>query len=742
MNYPDELTNTYEIYEKIGEGGGGSVFLARHKRLDKMVVLKRIKTAAMRIQDCRTEVDILKNLRHSNLPQVIDFIESSEGIFTVMDFIPGKSLQKMLDEGHKFSEAEVIEYARQLCEALSYLHSQNPPIIHGDIKPDNIMVTPEGKVCLIDFNISGALDGQGTKVTGYTPGFSSPEQIQAFQIEKEKLIKKREQERMAQQLRQMEGQSSQETVLLDDDKTVLLDASGNISDGAALNLNRTPAAAETVPEKTSFTTGKKKNTEVSVVIDKRSDVFSVGATLYTLLTGKHLNTEKKVSLVIPALSDGLSLVLSKSLEFQAGKRYQDAEEMLTALKNIHKKNKKYRRLILRQELTVLLWVVLLAGSVFSLVEGQRKLKSEREEQYSELVRQMEAGVSDGILSEEFETLFSKAVKLHEDYLDPYYAKALYLYNNDSYEAADAYLETIQTKALTENFATNANLFYLCGDCKFRKEEYEAAKFFFQKALEEGNDSPSLYCDYAISLVYLGQITEAADFLNTKAISKMQEAEVSLVRGEIERLTGNEAAAITCFQTTLKSATDEYALQRAYILASKAYASLGTVEYRREDVNQLSEGVQRLSRDYRLLLQERLIEENIVLGEMTGDKTYYEAAIDVLKKNVEENWANHKTYGNIVVLSQRIGDLLQAEEWAEKMRTAYPQHYTSYLRAAFVELEKQTALPEKERDYGRFVEYFKEAKNRFAKDNTNKTDSELLMLEDTYQQLVDGNWVKE
>ena len=181
MAYLAELTNTYEIYEEIGAGGGGTVYRAVHKRLQKVVVLKKISDSVSGMMNCRTEVDILKNLRHSYLPQVLDFIESSEGIYTVMDYVSGKSLQRMLDEGHHFTEKEVLKYTKQLCEALQYLHSQNPPIIHGDIKPDNVMITPEGNVCLIDFNISGVLENKSAVTYGYTPGFSAPEQVEAFE---------------------------------------------------------------------------------------------------------------------------------------------------------------------------------------------------------------------------------------------------------------------------------------------------------------------------------------------------------------------------------------------------------------------------------------------------------------------------------------------------------------------------------------------------------------------------------
>ena len=181
MNLPEEITQTYIIDKAIGEGGAGVVYLATHTRLKKKVVLKKIKGAiSTDFVNSRAEVDILKNLRHSYLPQVIDFIESSEGIFTVMDYIDGESLQAKLDRGYRFTEKEVRKYFEQICEAVRYLHSQNPPIIHGDIKPDNIMITKEGNVCLIDFNISGFLSGSGLKATGYTPGYSSPEQMAAF----------------------------------------------------------------------------------------------------------------------------------------------------------------------------------------------------------------------------------------------------------------------------------------------------------------------------------------------------------------------------------------------------------------------------------------------------------------------------------------------------------------------------------------------------------------------------------
>ena len=169
--YMDE---TYEILGYLGSGSGGVIYKAYHKRLQKEVVLKKIKRKSRDARINRNEVDILKNLNHMYLPQVVDFFEENGEIYTAMSFIPGRSLKELMEERRQFSQRQLIRWAMQLCSALNYLHTQTPPIIHGDIKPANIMVTPRGDVCLIDFNVSFAVNGN--TVLGYTEGYASPEQ--------------------------------------------------------------------------------------------------------------------------------------------------------------------------------------------------------------------------------------------------------------------------------------------------------------------------------------------------------------------------------------------------------------------------------------------------------------------------------------------------------------------------------------------------------------------------------------
>ena len=167
------IAGTYEILEEIGAGGGGIVYRGRHLRLGKTVVLKADKrTLSARPEALRREVDALKNLSHTYIPQVYDFVEESGTVYTVMDYIEGESLDKLLGREERVPQAQLVRWARQLLEALCYLHSRPPHgILHSDIKPANIMLTPEGDIRLIDFNIALALGEEGAVRVGFSQGY-------------------------------------------------------------------------------------------------------------------------------------------------------------------------------------------------------------------------------------------------------------------------------------------------------------------------------------------------------------------------------------------------------------------------------------------------------------------------------------------------------------------------------------------------------------------------------------------
>lgn len=176
MQQGDVLENRYQIVQEIGAGGTGVIYLAYHLTLRKYVVVKKIKDNFVGSINVRGEVDILKKLHHTYLPQVYDFIQVGTTVYTVMEYIEGQDLQHYIEQGAVFSEAQLILWLRQLCQVLDYLHRQNPPILHSDIKPGNLMITPEGNICLIDFNIS--LDGERDDLLGASPWYAAPEQYE------------------------------------------------------------------------------------------------------------------------------------------------------------------------------------------------------------------------------------------------------------------------------------------------------------------------------------------------------------------------------------------------------------------------------------------------------------------------------------------------------------------------------------------------------------------------------------
>lgn len=171
----DILDGSYRIIEEIGAGGAGVVFLGFHLRLNKYVVVKKLKTGIEDYLHVRREADILKQLHHPYLPQVYDFLIVDGEIFTVMDYVDGHDLKWYVENGVLFSEQELIRMLVQLCRVLEYLHGQTPPVLHRDIKPGNIMVRENGDVCLIDFNISSS--DREEAAAGYSYHYAPPEQL-------------------------------------------------------------------------------------------------------------------------------------------------------------------------------------------------------------------------------------------------------------------------------------------------------------------------------------------------------------------------------------------------------------------------------------------------------------------------------------------------------------------------------------------------------------------------------------
>ena len=183
------LGTRYLVVSLLGRGGMGAVYKATDTRIPgRVCAIKEMSVLNLlpvdrptAVRNFEREATLLAKLDHPNLPQVSDFFQdgASGRHCLVMEFIDGQTLEELLvQQGTPFSEDQVREWAGQLCDVLQYLHSQSPPIIFRDLKPNNIMLDERGQIKLIDFGIVRFFrPGQGADTQSFgTPGFSPPEQ--------------------------------------------------------------------------------------------------------------------------------------------------------------------------------------------------------------------------------------------------------------------------------------------------------------------------------------------------------------------------------------------------------------------------------------------------------------------------------------------------------------------------------------------------------------------------------------
>jgi eukaryotic-like serine/threonine-protein kinase len=256
------VNNRYRIIAILGQGGMGAVYRAYDEHLLISVAVKENLFLTEEYgRQFQREAQILAGLRHLNLPHVTDYFSlPSQGQYLVMDYIDGEDLRQRMERMGTIPEREATLIGISICEALTYLHNRRNPIVHRDIKPGNIKVTPDGQAVLVDFGLAKIMETGQVTSTGaraMTPGYSPPEQY---------------------------GTAS---------------------------------------------------------TDQRSDIYSLGATLYAALTGiipedgltRMTGKAKLIPVrdIAPRTNRKLADTIERALEVDPDRRFQDAEEFKSAL---------------------------------------------------------------------------------------------------------------------------------------------------------------------------------------------------------------------------------------------------------------------------------------------------------------------------------------------------------------------------------------------------------------------------
>lgn len=669
------IANTYEVIAQIGMGNSGIVYKARHRNLDKFVVLKKIKANAINIADNRAEADVLKNLKHAYLPQVMDFVEDNGDIYTVMEFISGNSFKQYLDAGTAFPEKSEIIWMKQVAATLCYLHNQKPPIIHSDLKPGNIMLTNSGNVCLIDFNISFSLGGNGF-VNGYTKNYASPEQIRAWKYN------------------------------------------------------------QTQP-----------NPSLRKKIDKRSDIYSMGATFYHIVTGSKPMPDdngyvQDIREKKPEMNQLFGAVIMKCLEPDLKKRYQRAEDVLYDLQTMAQRSKEYRSLLRKQKIisgVLAGGMILFAGLALA---GYFRIDSEKMARYEDNVAQEEKCIKNGDY-DQLDEYYQQAVKLYPGKMDAYLQKALALNRQKEYEDCINFINTnILNSKSVMNDGSEDSVYYLLGDCYSQLEDYEQAAEYYNSAIEANPENGNYYRDGAIMEAYCGNTDKAQELMETAKEKGLDTTEANYVDGEIKYSKGDYEDARSIFQKCIEDSDDAYIQMRSYIMEAKCIDKQDdSVDGKKRKMKLLKKAKKELPKENNIGILEELAQTYSDLGNDTGDIDYYQKALSVFEQIQSQGMGNYSTGYNISVLYQNMGDYDSAERELMQLLDNYGEDYKTYKSLAFLEGYRQEQLTKEQRDYSKFKEYYEKAYDLYQSQlSSNANDMEMDRLEEQYNQAVSNGWI--
>ena len=180
------LQQRYRIDKQIGQGGMGAVYVATDERFGSTVAIKETLCMDDNYRKAiEREARLLNSLKHIALPRVTDHFLEENGQFLVMEYISGEDLHCILETSEQpFPVEQVLTWADQLLDALDFLHNQVNPVIHRDIKPQNLKVTPKGQIVLLDFGLAkgnptdAGHQTAAKSIFGYSRNYASLEQIQ------------------------------------------------------------------------------------------------------------------------------------------------------------------------------------------------------------------------------------------------------------------------------------------------------------------------------------------------------------------------------------------------------------------------------------------------------------------------------------------------------------------------------------------------------------------------------------
>ncbi|MBC8060956.1 MAG: protein kinase [Clostridiaceae bacterium] len=653
--YKNIFDGRYEFLKVIGKGGMGKVYLAKNIKLETLWAIKEIKKETKDSIDFLAEPNILKKLDHPAIVRIFDIDEDENNIYIVEEFVKGISIEEELKIVKSIDEKVLVEWVKEICEALIYLHNLKPnPIIYRDMKPSNIMITKDGKVKIIDFGIAREYKKHAVSDTTFigTRGYAAPEQYGTSQT------------------------------------------------------------------------------------DGRTDIYSLGVTLYHMATG--LGPSDPPYEIMPIhqinhkLSEGLEYIILKATRQTPEERYQSAELLLLDLNNIEKFNFEYRKRKIMQGIKSLIAMIFLVSFLSLVYAGFLRVKQEKIAAYEQTIKEgikIENNKQYAKATLKFKEAITKIPNRIEGYKE---ISKIYLKQRD-YEGCIDYLEN-QVLNIVEEAIKDSDIYNILGTAYFNDKDYNNAVLSFERAYNIEANEVDCIRDLGVCYARTGKLDKAEKKVEEIKSKNMAEEVDWYLRGEILAAEKRPNEAIENYNSCIQRTKDEDLKKRAFISSAELYGN-----NKDKIANALDNQIAILERGNSELKEKN----NLQIVEMLG-AAYYEKGMsaksnECFNQLLNSGFSRPHIYINLAINYQQIGDFKASEEILLKMKQQYPVEYRGYMQLALLYADIESKKPNESRNYNKTNENYQLAV-KYAP-NGEKT-TELIPLINLIKELKKNNWILE
>lgn len=530
-NVPEELTallgGNYDNLAPLQEDGGLSrLYQARHLGLGMDVVIKRMKINPQSPVNVKQEARVMTGLRHQFLPRILDFKTDTKGYcYTIMERISGCTLRQYVERQGALDQKAALFWMKQLCQVTAYMHSRRPPIIHSDIKPENIMVTSDENLCLIDFNASLELRDDGVEAVAATAYYAAPEQ---YNVPLERFPPR---EQMSQSRRAVYDMACQ--------------AQGM---------------------------GK---------VTVKTDLYAIGATAYFMLTGYDPPCWNEPPVPLERfeilLSDPLRQVIERCMRTEAAQRFSSAAELGRALENLAHLDHRYRAWRRSCQLAALTVGAGLILSSFCTAWGWITMRQTDGQAYNALISQAQQYEEQLDFPSAEEILF-QAIQMDGQRPEAFANLAGILYRQGEYQQAIDLLTDRKTDGGVlddaQALAAQGQSQYVLANCYYQLEDYHKALPCYQTAAALCPEEPAYCRELAVCCARLGYQDQAEEALSALAQLKVRPGDTELAAGEIAAFAGSYEEGFHLLEEAMRVSTDPMILSRASLQGAQCCRQLG------------------------------------------------------------------------------------------------------------------------------------------------------------------------